>query len=261
MVKYLKLAGEIIAYLVLFLGVSITVLIFSSLILVILGMDIMDNIQMMELLNMRLTPVILLVFFIISYIIFKAFNRNLIEFCRFRKFRLNQLAPVILIAIFTTALSMVFIQYGVEIFPDYSKVSESLNSSSQDMLAMLGIVVFGPILEEILFRGIIFNKLRQEMPVVLAALIQAIIFGIMHGNPLQFLYTVVLGLIMAYVYVKTDSLWLSIVVHVIYNYFGVLILPTFLGFFNVPLIGFGLVSAMFLVLSFIYFNATVRRTK
>ncbi|SHH25696.1 CPBP family intramembrane glutamic endopeptidase [Clostridium grantii] len=259
MVKYLKLVGEIIAYLALFLVVSITVLIISSFVLVFLGMDIMDNIQMMELLNMRLTPLILLVFFGMAYMIFKAFNKDLIKFCRFKKFKLNQLAPVILIAIFTTALSLVLIQYGVEIFPDYAEVSESLSSSSQDLLAMLGIVIFGPMLEEILFRGIIFNRLREEMPVVIAALIQAIIFGVMHGNPLQFLYTVALGLIMAYVYVKTDSLWLSMVVHITYNYFGVLIFPTFLGVFNVPLIAFGVISALLLILSFIYFNLTIRK--
>ncbi len=82
-------------------------------------------------------------------------------------------------------------------------------------------VVFGPIMEEILFRGLLFHKLRRygDMP---AILLTAILFAMLHMNFVQLpgplLFGVAVGIIMS----KTNSIWPCIGVHIFNNLFAML---------------------------------------
>lgn len=258
--RFLKMVGAVVSYLSLYFITSFLALIIGLFFMVMSGseMDILQNADLIESINYKIIPLGLILFFFICYGVFKIMNRDLIKFCRFNRFRISYVIPIILISIFTTGVSLVCIQYGVTIFPDYNEVSNSYSTAASSIIGILGIVVFAPILEEILFRGMIFNRLREEMNVVVAAIIQAIIFGIMHGNMLQFFYTFALALVMAYVYVKTDSLWMSILVHITYNLFGVAIYPNLLDSFNIPLILFGVINLVLLIGAFVYFNFVIK---
>lgn len=260
MAKYLRMSAAILAYLLIyfFLNLFTEIIALSSMMLGGSGIDILYDNEILELISFNTMPLFLLFFFIVCYGIFRAMNLDFIAFCRFKRFRIRYILPIILISIFTTGISLVFIQYGIVLFPDYAEVSNSYSMAAQSMIGILGIVVFAPLIEEILFRGMIFNRLRQDMNVIIAAVIQAIIFGIMHGNMLQFIYTFALGLVMAYIYVKTDSLWMSILVHMTYNLFGVAVFPNLLEKFNIPIILFGVINVVLLIGSFVYFNFMVK---
>ncbi|GAA0179224.1 hypothetical protein SH2C18_21310 [Clostridium sediminicola] len=261
--RFLKMAGAVISYISLYFITSFLALIIALMFLMINGseLNILENAELIETINFKIMPLFLILFFIICYGVFKIINRDLIKFCRFNRFRISYVVPIILIAIFTTGISLVCTQYGITIFPDYAEVSNTYSMAAKSIIGILGIIVFAPILEEILFRGMIFNRMREDMNVVLAAILQAIIFGMMHGNMLQFFYTFALALIMAYVYVKTDSLWMSILVHITYNLFGVAIYPALLDNFNIPLILFGIINIVLLIGSFMYFNFMVKIEK
>ncbi|MBR4587706.1 MAG: CPBP family intramembrane metalloprotease, partial [Lachnospiraceae bacterium] len=73
--------------------------------------------------------------------------------------------------------------------------------------------VLGPAMEELLFRGLIFKRMRTYAIVPLAVLVSAIFFGLYHLNLLQFIYAGLLGLIFAYTYEKFHSIIACIIVH------------------------------------------------
>lgn len=82
---------------------------------------------------------------------------------------------------------------------------------------ILIIVVGGPILEEVLFRGAITRALLRQFSPKVAILISASLFGIIHFNPAQVLPAFLLGILLAWVYYKTASLIPCILMHIVNN--------------------------------------------
>lgn len=72
------------------------------------------------------------------------------------------------------------------------------------------------ICEEIAMRGIVFSGYRA-VPIKKAALITGLMFGIMHLNPVQFLYAFALGALFAYIVNITNSIFASMLCHFVFN--------------------------------------------
>jgi len=83
-------------------------------------------------------------------------------------------------------------------------------------LQLLAIAVTPAICEELVFRGYIQSKYRDQT-IKKAALINGLFFAIMHLNLQQFAYTFVLGVIFAYMVHYTRSIWAGILPHFIVN--------------------------------------------
>ena len=109
-------------------------------------------------------------------------------------------------------------------FPSF----ESLVSAMQDdavlwyevVMSIFTVAVVPAICEEILFRGVIAHALVPYGRTV-AILGSALLFGLMHGNPLQIFYTSLMGVALGYVYVKTRSLCLCMLIHFVNNLISV----------------------------------------
>lgn len=97
-------------------------------------------------------------------------------------------------------------------------------------------IVFIPIYEEIFYKGIIFGYLRKNFNIIVAVLVQALIFGIMHLNLVQSIYTFILGIVLALIYMYSDSILGNITVHIIFNLLGALIVPMLLSKFPIMVI-------------------------
>jgi membrane protease YdiL (CAAX protease family) len=82
---------------------------------------------------------------------------------------------------------------------------------------LLQVAVLAPIIEEILFRGIIMHGLMRNYRSWYAILLSGILFSVFHLNPWQMSYTFFLGLLLGWVMVRTRSLPLAIIIHSINN--------------------------------------------
>jgi hypothetical protein len=114
----------------------------------------------------------------------------------------------------------------ISFFPSYQAVSE-LVIGGGFLLQFLTIGIAAPIIEELLFRGIVFNRLLFWMPVWVAIIIQAAVFGVIHGNMLQGLYAFVLGVFYGWLYVRFRTIWLPIIGHVAFNMTNVFLVAVF----------------------------------
>ncbi len=76
--------------------------------------------------------------------------------------------------------------------------------------------LLGPVLEELLYRGVLLQGLRKYNE-RFAVIISALIFGLMHQNYQQFVLGFTLGLILAAVTLRTGSIIPSIITHIIVN--------------------------------------------
>lgn len=93
------------------------------------------------------------------------------------------------------------------------------------LLMLLGVGVLAPIAEELFFRGLIYDWLRQKVGVELGIAISSLLFGLAHYDSLAVVgSSFVMGIAMALAYEKTRSLWIAIFMHISTNAGVVLLL-------------------------------------
>ena len=81
-------------------------------------------------------------------------------------------------------------------------------------------VIMAPIVEEIFFRGFLFQGFRQRYGWVAGALISSVVFAIGHLDPVALFPTFILGILLAYMYHRSNSVWPGIILHFLVNAFG-----------------------------------------
>jgi membrane protease YdiL (CAAX protease family) len=81
-------------------------------------------------------------------------------------------------------------------------------------------VIFAPFVEELFFRGFLFQGFRQKYGWVSGAFLSSIIFGLAHLDLVAFIPTSILGFLLAYMYHRSNSVWPGIILHVLVNALG-----------------------------------------
>ena len=103
-------------------------------------------------------------------------------------------------------------------------MEEIFTKAMYNPLGVISIVVMAPIVEELLFRGgMQGHLLRKWKNPQWAILVSALIFGIVHGNPVQMFFASILGLVLGWVYYRTGSLLPCMLMHFINNGTSVLL--------------------------------------
>ena len=105
------------------------------------------------------------------------------------------------------------------ILADYSKQSFEVNE-------MLKFLVFYPIGEELLLRGLILQFLKKKTKY--ANLIQAVIFGILHLNPIKIIYTTISGIFFGNVRLRPNPIWWIILLHSTFNLVSIFLYKPFM---------------------------------
>lgn len=104
---------------------------------------------------------------------------------------------------------------------NYARANDTLYSGSI-LVKILSNCIFIPILEEVVFRGIVCGQILSWHGRIPAMLISSLLFGIMHFNVIQFLYAFLMGLLLSFVYCKTHRLWILMIAHGLTNFVVVL---------------------------------------
>ncbi|UEQ76573.1 CPBP family intramembrane glutamic endopeptidase [Chryseobacterium arthrosphaerae] len=122
------------------------------------------------------------------------------------------MAGMMLISEFITAQIPTSGPFFGEFYDYFVQLMNQLTDDPVTMLIMT--VIMASIFEEIIFRGIIqkglINKGVKPWKAILYA---SVIFGIVHGNPWQFISAVMLGYVLGLVYYKTKSLLVPMLLH------------------------------------------------
>lgn len=125
--------------------------------------------------------------------------------------------------------AMFFMNFIMSILPIPSELTGELANGMSKLTAypfwqaILANAIFVPIMEEVLFRGYIFNRLGKAMPTVVAALISSLVFGICHGSLLWVVWAFVLGMVICVARIKTGSIIPGIVFHIIMNTYAMVV--------------------------------------
>ena len=94
-----------------------------------------------------------------------------------------------------------------------------LSTSTNLWVNVILMVLIAPVFEEFIFRKFLIDRTVKYGEGV-AVLFSGLMFGLFHGNLNQFAYAFVLGIIFAYVYVKTGNVVYTIILHMVINFMG-----------------------------------------
>ncbi len=111
------------------------------------------------------------------------------------------------------------------IMPEAPQWFEDAMNSLMDAptwLTLLSVSIFAPLFEEWLCRGLVLRGLLQKKSPAVAISLSALFFAILHMNPWQAVPAFILGLLFGYVYYKTGSLKLTMLMHCVNNTFAVI---------------------------------------
>lgn len=118
----------------------------------------------------------------------------------------------------------------------FNTSADSLNAVSQmggelsTLQYVLMLCVFAPIVEEVVFRGLIIKKMLVHGELA-ALVVSAFVFGMVHGTLSQIPYALAVGLVFGYIYIRFGNIYLNIGVHAFLNFLGGVI-AMFLGDVN-----------------------------
>ena len=97
----------------------------------------------------------------------------------------------------------------------YNEASAGIDSGT--LTGVLAVAVVAPVVEELIFRGLMLNRLSRVMPGWLAAVLSSAAFGVCHRHPVWFAYAFVLGAFFALLDLRAQSILPSILGHIAFN--------------------------------------------
>ena len=101
-------------------------------------------------------------------------------------------------------------------------------ATDNNPLKVVVMVILAPILEEFVFRKQLIDRTRQYGE-KLTVLLSGLTFGLLHQNLFQFFYAFGIGVIFAYIYLRTGKLRYTVLMHAIVNFMGAVIAPWILS--------------------------------
>lgn len=108
-------------------------------------------------------------------------------------------------------------------FAGSSESYQNVVENQYNVAVLIGLMLYGvvsPFVEEVIFRGFLYGRMRVYMPKVWAVLISALLFGVYHGNMVQGVYGFVMGILFTLVYDRYKNFYLAVIMHAITNLVG-----------------------------------------
>lgn len=132
------------------------------------------------------------------------------------------------------------------------------------VLVALTALVVAPVCEEILMRGLIYPLLRFKLSGLISGLLSSTLFALIHANIVQIIVAFALGLFLAAIYERTNTLWHVIAFHVLFNTLSLFIpasaVVDILGVAFVPAMTFAVILVAF-TLSMVWFTTLNPKAK
>jgi membrane protease YdiL (CAAX protease family) len=110
---------------------------------------------------------------------------------------------------------LISVQVVVEPISLYLPVAES--AAGQGFWAIVTAVIFAPVLEEFIFRGLVLESLLRRHRRLFSVIVSAALFAIVHFQPSVMFSAFVSGLVLGTIYLHTNSIFSTIILHSINN--------------------------------------------
>ena len=211
-----------------------------------------DAMMLAALLSVGMVSIVFLIMWIVHA---KKYNQLGIRFKAGIAYSVKNLHILLFCMLFVYGMAnIICIFYGAfapDLLKKYDEIAKNLTFDNTLITAIV-VVILGPISEELLFRGFILERLSRCMNIYVAIFIQAVLFGIMHGNLVQGSFVIVLGLVSGYLVCAHKSIIPGIIVHAMQNGMSLVLEQLSDEFKNSPVLSAALLIIPFLSIFVLY---------
>jgi len=218
-----------IGFFLLYLAFTIVVQVILSMLIIqfaagngITGRDQIEEFANLNILGMTVASGVLTILFL--FLLFKIPKKDIRK-----EWKLNRFAAIDLIRACLLLFSLSSIFFLVTLNVDFEN-SRLITVSAQyysarvpflgTILMMLNLLVIAPVSEEIALRGIVYTRIEKNLKPVIAIIISAVLFGLMHlmaGGIVLVIGTMIMGLALGLLMHKYNSLWICVIAHICAN--------------------------------------------
>ncbi len=132
-----------------------------------------------------------------------------------------------LLAQFSISAVLILLQmFAPELMESYNELMEQAGIMEGTILTMISTIILAPLSEELVCRGLVFRLAAKVSPKFwVANIIQALAFGVLHGNLVQGVYAFALGIVLGLLYDKFKNIWMCMLLHAAMNASSLLVGP------------------------------------
>ncbi len=206
-------------YILLYMGIMFAVSLFDVVRLTVIGMQngmTEAEIEKAALANSYPTMIISALLTLLILVMYTLAKKRPLreEFC------LKPVKPSLLVLVFVTGISLnLTLSVLMSLLPE--KVIESYNQSMEVNTSfgiyLLAAVIMAPIIEETVFRCFAITRMKRSLPIFVSIILSSLAFGGVHGHWVQMLYAGTLGIVLALLFCRTESIIPSVVMHFAFN--------------------------------------------
>ena len=136
-------------------------------------------------------------------------------------FSLKKVSPAMLIMCAMLAFGSYFIVNAfVNIVNQIFTIPAEDTETAFSVVGFLTFVVGAPVCEELIYRNMAITNMNKRLSPIISILISSLIFGLVHGSPVQIVYAGVLGFVFGILFVRTKSIFPSLLAHSVFNAMG-----------------------------------------
>ncbi len=139
-----------------------------------------------------------------------------------RLFSLRELLEIVALALLCNGLLTIVMTGTVDFFHLSSKTQDELFQAAMP-IQILGTVIICPVMEEVLFRGLVYQRLKAYNEGWFAVLIAAAFFAVYHGDAIQILFAFPMAIVIIGVYERFGTLLAPVLFHITVNLSSVLV--------------------------------------
>lgn len=121
------------------------------------------------------------------------------------------------LAAFVSTFMTVFVPE--DIMAAYNAVAEK-SLGGPIVIQLISSVLLAPIMEEIVFRGMVLPRFQKAMPTPVAVFLSCVFFGLAHGQIVWIAYATVVGIVLSIIALKEKTITASILLHMVFNAIG-----------------------------------------
>lgn len=162
--------------------------------------------------------VLILIFFIVYRGVFKS---HMDEMSSIPNIQVTAISLIVGTGISGVSYLWIILAQNIPTFQNSLSAMETVNKSIESgsgLELILTVVIVAPLIEELLFRGIVFRSMQKVFPVWVSIMLSTIMFGVYHMNLIQAVYATFMGIVAGIIYYKTNRLKYPIIVHAANNF-------------------------------------------
>ena len=218
-----------IGYFLLYMAFTIAIQVVLSIVIVQIaaGMGITGQTQIQDFVNknilgMTIVSGMLTVLFL--YFWFKIPKKDIRKEWKLNSFALRDLIKACLLSFsLSSVFSLLTLNVDIEnsrLIAVSAQYYSSMVTYMGTILMVLNVLVIAPVAEELALRGIIYTRIEKELKPIVAIIVSAVLFGLMHfmaGGIILVAGAAIMGLVFGLLMYKYRSLWICIIAHICAN--------------------------------------------